>query len=137
MSTEKLIKPRWKVIASFPDSEYKVGDIEDRDWSKYVNGEDESDGVLWRISDFPHLFKHLEWWEDRKIEEMPKYLKADPSWSKYFVAKVKDYYGENNYVRFEYDGNIPQQCDSNKYYTEWFLISSEEEYNTYISTLQK
>lgn len=72
---EELLKPRYKVIADYPDSGFEVGSIEDRDWCRYENGEDESEGILWRISDYPHLFKKLEWWEERKIEELPKFVK--------------------------------------------------------------
>jgi len=72
MNTKQLLEPRFLVIADFPDSDFKVGEIEDRDWEKYVNGEDETDGILWKISDFPHLFKKLNWWEYRKVEDMPK-----------------------------------------------------------------
>lgn len=74
MTQEELLKPRWEVIATYPDSDFELGSIEDRDWAKYVNGEDESDGVEWRISDFPHLFRKLEWWEKRDIKDMPEYL---------------------------------------------------------------
>ena len=75
MTVKELLKDRWKVIADFPDSYFKVGDIEDRDWAKYVNTEDEADGILWKISDFPHLFKKLEWWEEREIKDLPDYIK--------------------------------------------------------------
>lgn len=75
MTKEQLLKPRWKVIADFPDSDFKVGSIEDRNWCKYVNGEDATDGIAWNISDFPHLFKELEWWEERAIEDLPDYVK--------------------------------------------------------------
>ena len=75
MTKEQLLKPRWKVIADFPDSDYKVGSIEDRDWCKYVNSEDETEGIVWKISDCPHLFKELEWWEERTIEDLPDYVK--------------------------------------------------------------
>lgn len=76
MTQEQLMKPRWKVIAAFPDNRnYEVGSILDRDWCRYVNDEDESEGVVWRISDFPHLFKKLEWWEEREEKDMPEYVK--------------------------------------------------------------
>lgn len=85
MTKEQLLKPRWKVIADFPDSDYVVGNIEDRDWSKYVNEEDETDGIVWSISNFPHLFKELEWWEERAIEDLPDYVKYQK-----LIYKAKD-----------------------------------------------
>ena len=57
---QELLKPRYKVIADYPDSVFIVGEI-------LRNPTYESK--------YPHLFKKLEWWEDRKPEEMPKYLK--------------------------------------------------------------
>lgn len=74
MTVKKLLQPRWEVIADYPDSAFEMGGIEDRDWTRYVNGEDESDGIIWQISQYPHLFKPLEWWEKRKIEELPDYV---------------------------------------------------------------
>lgn len=76
MSNEELLKKRWEVIAAFPNNRnYEVGSILDRDWCRYVNDEDESEGIVWKISDFPHLFKELGWWEKRKVEDMPAYVK--------------------------------------------------------------
>jgi len=71
MTAEKLLQPRFEVIAGFPNSDFKVGDIEDRDWCQYPDS-DETQKPLWKISDFPHLFKKLNWWEHRKAEDMPK-----------------------------------------------------------------
>lgn len=74
---EATINKRWKVIATFPDNEdYPIGAILDRDWCKYANGEDESQGIIWKISDFPHLFQELKWYEEVALEDMPKYIRA-------------------------------------------------------------
>jgi hypothetical protein len=76
MTTEHLLKPRWKIIAAIPFKEeedfWKVGEILDRDWGWH--GDDE-DGFKYHISDYPHLFKKLEWYEERKPEEMPEYVR--------------------------------------------------------------
>lgn len=85
MTRENLLKQRWKVIATFPDSDFEVGSIQDRDWCKYVNGEDTVDGVLWSISDFPHLFRELEWWEERDIDDLPNFVKYQN-----LIYKVKE-----------------------------------------------
>ncbi|MEZ7496490.1 hypothetical protein QO206_13410 [Leeuwenhoekiella aequorea] len=74
MTATELLKPRFEVIADFPDNHYgKVGTILDRDWSKYPN-DDETQEAIWRISQFPHLFRKLNWWERREKHEMPKKL---------------------------------------------------------------
>jgi hypothetical protein len=72
MTAEELMKPRFEIIADYPDNYHgKVGTILDRDWSRYPN-DDETQEPVWRISDFPHLFKKLNWWEHRTIDQMPK-----------------------------------------------------------------
>ena len=73
MTTEQLLQPRFEVIADYPDSRYKVGEILDRDWG--WNGDD-VDGFNNKISDYPHLFRKLQWWEKRKVEDMPMYVKV-------------------------------------------------------------
>jgi hypothetical protein len=72
MSVEELLKPRYKVIADYPNNSWSVGEIIDRDWG--WDGDDEI-GFKHHISHYPHLFQRLEWWQDRKPEEMPRYLK--------------------------------------------------------------
>jgi hypothetical protein len=70
----KLTRPRFEIIANYPNNSFgEVGTILDRDWGKYPNGEENP--PQWKISNFPHLFRKLNWWEKRTNEEMPKYLK--------------------------------------------------------------
>lgn len=64
----ELLKSRWKVIADYPGSDYHIGEILDRDWGWVGNDEV---GFKHDLSHYPHLFKKLQWWEDRKPEEMP------------------------------------------------------------------
>jgi len=100
MTTEELLKPRYKVIADYPKSLYHVGDILNAGWRSEDLIYCDHDGPRWR--DYPHLFKKLEWWEDRKIEDMPEYLKqtgmvdgADnpiPDW----YLKVKKHFNAGN-----------------------------------------
>jgi len=72
MTAEELMKPRFEIVADFPDNHFgKVGTILDRNWSKYPN-DDETQEPIWKLSDFPHLFRKLNWWEYRTLEQMPK-----------------------------------------------------------------
>lgn len=80
MTAEQLLKKRYKVIADWPkNDDCNVGDIlelsaEYGGEQLYRFGEAQS---LWSVSDFkqyPHLFKELQWWEDRKPEDMPGYV---------------------------------------------------------------
>jgi hypothetical protein len=65
---EMLLKPRWKVIAEWPGMEiFSVGDITDLH-VVHVGS------LGYRPDGFPHLFKKLEWWEERKPKEMPEYI---------------------------------------------------------------
>lgn len=73
MSNEELSKPRYKVIADFPHNNYKVGDI--------------VDGTPWEnnwgvdFKDYPAIFKKLEWWQARKKDDLPQYVRiGDVVW---------------------------------------------------------
>lgn len=70
------MQPRFEVIADFPNNHFgAIGTILDRDWAKYPN-DDETQKAIWRISDFPHLFRKMNWWERRTAAEMPKKVKS-------------------------------------------------------------
>lgn len=64
MSTEELLRPRYKVIAQYPFSPHPIGHIIKTAFgNKYFD-------------QYPHLFKKLEWYEERNIDEMPEYVKV-------------------------------------------------------------
>jgi len=65
MTVEELLMPRYKVIADYPSSPYYVGEIKDR----------LGDNVAAHFAKYPHLFRKLNWWEERKVEDMPEYVK--------------------------------------------------------------
>lgn len=65
---KELLKPRYKVIADYPGNDIPIGYIiTDVDYYTRRNVD---------FDKWPHIFKKLEWWEDRKPEEMPEYLKV-------------------------------------------------------------
>jgi len=66
MTVEELLKPRYKVIADYPYNPVEVGELECSDT--------EEQGKF--LDQFPHLFKKLEWWEERKECDMPEYVKS-------------------------------------------------------------
>lgn len=72
MSIAELLKPRWKVISSFPGGEWlKIGEILVlRDLGEYV---DAWDSLL--PENYPAIFQPLKWWEERNIEDLPEYIK--------------------------------------------------------------
>jgi hypothetical protein len=81
MTTEELMKERYKVIANYPGCKFKVGDILTyvREIAQtYDLWRNEATGVEITYSGFgayPHLFEPLPWWKERKAEDMPRYLK--------------------------------------------------------------
>ena len=97
LSKEELLKPRYKVIADFPQWSsfaYKKGDILElkgihfvgRGTTRSINEKD--------IDLYPSVIKKLEWWEDRKIEDMPEYVRHCVNNRVFKVKKWKYDYGE-------------------------------------------
>ena len=75
MSVEELLKPRFEIIANYPSNHLgKVGDIIEEDFiffkKKHLNPITFS-----KMEEYPHLFRKLNWWEKRTIDQMPVYLK--------------------------------------------------------------
>jgi hypothetical protein len=75
MTPEQLMQPRYKVIADYPKSIHPVGTIIDAGWQSEDLLYCDWDGP--RCRDFPHLFKKLEWWEEREEKDMPEYVKIN------------------------------------------------------------
>ena len=78
MNAEKLMNPRYEVIADYPSNQNPIGTVlecpnYDNDFTKkyWVESNDR----------YPHLFRKMNWWEKRNIEDMPKRLicKAIPN----------------------------------------------------------
>lgn len=78
MTTEELLKPRWKVIADYPKSTFNIEDIlinnSEQDEREYISWEHDGKDVYYP-DDYPTIFKRLNWWEERDIEDLPKYIK--------------------------------------------------------------
>jgi hypothetical protein len=75
MTVEDLLRPRFIVTAIDTSDRFIIGDI--------FNYDDEAD-AFWcrghvfteqRLLSYPHLFRKLEWWEDRSPKDMPEYVK--------------------------------------------------------------
>jgi hypothetical protein len=128
---QELLKPRYKVIADYPASEYPVGYI--------IESETFSIGdVDHNCYNYPHLFKRLEWWKNRTIEELEsvKYVK---------VIKYRGYWlvGDIVHAKFEiksegrglYTGyNIGRKPNYGHYQPiEELEPATEEEYLSFIN----
>jgi len=85
MKAEELMMPRFEVVETYPKSKFIKGDILERipnatnNWYNSDKSLVNADILLEEIEQYPHLFKKLNWWEKRSIEDMPKKVisKAD------------------------------------------------------------
>ena len=76
-----LMKRRVKLLNGYPRCPYKVGEIfiqtyhpDGETWYWKCSLFSDNDMVQGWPEKFPHLFKELAWWEERKPEEMPEYV---------------------------------------------------------------
>lgn len=89
---EQLLIPRWKIIADFPSSPFKVGEyliidsILRSEIYEYDNFK--FNGIFIFPHEFPHLFKKLRWWEERENHELPKYIKFESRPNQWIVRKL-------------------------------------------------
>lgn len=63
MTTNELMAVRYKVIADYPKSNFKIGEIlecEDMVTEAYLGN------PMYKM--YPHLFKKLEWWQERGVD---------------------------------------------------------------------
>lgn len=73
LTKEELLAPRFLVIADYPNSIFKVGEILSGDY----DGRIFCDPNSCKYSDFPHLFQKLYWYEKRDKSELPEYVKMN------------------------------------------------------------
>ena len=78
MTAKELMMPRYEVIADYPGSTYPVGTIFTSMPNGFVhymlNDEKHSTNGL-NLEKYPYLFRRMNWWEKRSVEDMPKRLK--------------------------------------------------------------
>lgn len=88
MTPEELMKPRYKTIADFPSNILPIGHI------TTLNGTATAvTSSVYFFEKYRHLFQKLEWWEERKVEDMPVYVKTIPSFeSKPRIIKVQEWF---------------------------------------------
>jgi|HubBroStandDraft_2_1064218.scaffolds.fasta_scaffold393611_2 hypothetical protein len=120
MDKEQLIKPRYKVIADYPNSEWKIGEIIQMESFGYLPMQLRDDPIEswltdfidrgrkgnamypdWAFEPYPHLFKKLEWWEERELPQMPEYLKHGENGN---VRKVVKWLFQYNHIIVEFEG---------------------------------
>lgn len=136
-TVQELMNPRYKVIANYPISEFTVGDLlQISEFNVpplfYIGIKDGNDIHIWMTEDnlqeFPHLFKKLEWWEGRSLQDMPKYI----------IGLNR---GDKHYREVERwdmrDGTLSPKATLKgfDYYGSYIIPITEQEYNEYILTI--
>lgn len=114
MSIEHLMQLRYKVIADWPNNGWKIGTII-------------SDGNPLYYDKYPHLYKKLQWWEERKVEDMPEYIKYISNGKVYKAIK---YLERNSLVLIKDDYwkiEIKNQLGE-----PFWMPATEEDYQSYI-----
>lgn len=126
----ELLKPRIKMIAPIPkvfSCGIEVGQIWYAEYG-FFNLTGAHRIGLDEINRYPHLFKPLAWYKERKPEEMPEYVKH----------RNGSYYRHE--YRFEKEMYYNQYCNGHK--IGWlevneefndYLPATEQQYNQYIS----
>jgi hypothetical protein len=77
MTAAELLQPRFEVVADYPNSIFKVGQIIETS-TKLLSEKDVCRlliGVKYNFEKYPHLFRKLNWWEKRTEDQMPKRVK--------------------------------------------------------------
>lgn len=128
MTVEELLKPRFKVIADYPGSECFIGSVICKSGDSY---RDESGFMIMATNkpeNYPAIFKRLEWWEDRKVEDMPEYLKIEGHEP---IFKVEKWICENDTMYASLPYPAPSHTMGSKYYKSF--PATPEEYTQYIN----
>ena len=132
MDKRKLLEYRFKVIADYPHSKWDVGQTVVLSTTKYGEPVYEwaehdgmySEGVLF-FTEYPQIFRPMEWWEERAIEDLPDYVKYQK-----LIYKAKDKFLAS--VRCE-----AQSFDGKGLDADWgsCLPATEEEYLSSLAQL--
>lgn len=141
LTSEQLLKPRYKLISDYPGNKHKLGEV--------LHGRnDNMSGRLvfmiyiefetWRseeeLDKYGDIFKLLQWWEYRKLEDLPEYVKKERTGQ---VFKVDQHLYNDRYSdeMFRRDQSrcicMGMTCD----YSD-FLPATIEEYEQYQSSLK-
>lgn len=138
MTVEQLMQPRYKVINGYPHSPFNIGQILFKvkplyglDYIATFDGQQNIDNS-W-VTQYPHIFQKLQWYEERKIEDMPEYVKHVNSGQ---VKKVTKYllgqFG-NSFYSGEIEKRGKYKGTEISYKLNGCEPATEEEYNQFIT----
>lgn len=120
MTTEQLLAPRYEVIALWPNTDWKVGDIIEHELSS---------SAIKLYDTYPHLFKRLQWYEKREASELLNltHLKRRPGGI--LFSNLEDFY-----TGFKIqDGEWANFGEGHNIHLSHLLPATSEEYETYKS----
>lgn len=126
---EHLLRPRVKMIADWPGNQMLlVGDVltiyeDGKNAPLFVSSHGDKYGLTFDPSQFPHLFRKMEWHEEREPEELPRFLLHRNG----SVHKVFKYHKEYACVDLSEDDEFPTSF-------AWLSPATEEQYNEYLKT---
>lgn len=89
MSKEELLNPRIKVINEDTSGNLKKGEViplADETGLYWVNGEPMGQE---KIDRFPHLFRPLQWWEEREDKDLPIYVRFEINYRQWVIGDVE------------------------------------------------
>ncbi len=126
MSVDELLLPRYKSVADFPGNILPIGHITTlKGTARAIKSSMEF------FDKYPHLFQPIEWWEERKPEEMPEYVKEINSLYKIGeVIKVAEWEMESE------DTDVPcfrDQKDNHFTWVRGFVPATLEDYTEYLT----
>lgn len=130
MTAEELLLPRVKHIAPYPLSRmyFNVGDILIFDGFSYKPMGINPHGISMAkdlIESYPHIFRPMDWWEERREMDMPMYLKHKRF---FYIHKVVQWGSANAnndplYTFYGINGELmADRCNES-------LPATEDEYN--------
>lgn len=138
---EQLMRPRYKVVADYFYNPYKVGDIiEGTDLERFhltttkyrdeFGEERESENYYTAdyLEKYSNLFRKLEWWQERSIDELPEFVRWEvASPDKGAIEKA---------LKWTMRGQIPYVdliSQRNAMRADYFTPANEDDYIKYIS----
>lgn len=127
MSKEELLKPRYKVIADYPRSAWRVGRIIE---GYFLNDLLKSEVDMRK---YPHLFKKLEWWEEITVMDLPDYIK----WTSPGQNNSSSFFRVNNWYSSPNSFDIAGcDVDGGRLFIKECQPATEQEYNDYINSVK-
>jgi hypothetical protein len=130
-SVAELLKPRYKVIADYPNQWHRTGAI-----ITDLFYDDQYKDESW-FAQYPAIFQRLEWWQEISESEMPEYLKITE------IINGQNHIGKifrtiPGHLRAGYPGfandSLGRISSFDNIRLDCFLPATEQDYLAYIST---